>query len=97
MSLSTNSALTEYEGPSRGRRQRGSVRVQEPSHGFFIAGSKLDEMNGIFGRVRNEYARFLTKHPVHLCYKHDQSGWLMALIDTPENELELEREGLRYT
>jgi hypothetical protein len=64
---------------------------------LIIIRSKIEEMNGIFGKVRNELARLTTKHPVHLCYKHDQSGWLMALIETPEDELELEKDALRYT
>lgn len=86
---------------------------------FFIAGSSIDEICGIFGRVRNESARFITKvitaqsivtggfveliysllleqHRVQLCYKHDQSGWLLALIESPPEELAAERERLRY-
>lgn len=34
MSLVGPGTLTEYEGPSRGRRQRGSVRVQKPAQGY---------------------------------------------------------------
>ena len=62
------------------------MRVQEPAYGFFIAGSSIDEVNGIFGRVRQESARSVTAHTVNLCYKHDQSGWFMALVKTPEDE-----------
>jgi hypothetical protein len=37
MSLVGPGTLTEYDGgPSRGRRQRGSVRVQKPAHGYAI-------------------------------------------------------------
>ena len=80
MALMGPGALTEYDGGPRRSRQRGSVRVQEPAHAFFVAGSSLDAMNGIFGRVRPEAARAVSAHSVNLCYKHDQSGWFMALI-----------------
>ena len=86
MALMGPGALTEYDGGPRRSRSRGSVRVQEPAYGFFIAGSSFDEMNGIFGRVRPESARGVSAHTVNLCYKHDQSGWFMCLVKTPEDE-----------
>ena len=87
MSLLNPGALTEYEGgPSRERRSRGYVRVREPANGFFIAGSSLGGLNGIYGRVQESNLRFLASlrdRQVQLCYRHDKSGWLMALVEAP--------------
>lgn len=97
MSLVGPGTLTEYEGPSRGRRQRGSVRVQKPAFGFFIAGSTIDEICGLFGQVNPHTARNITDHAVHLCYKHDQTGWLLALVESPPDEVEAERRANPYS
>jgi len=72
MSLVNPGMLTEYEGPSRSssRRSRGTVRVRDPAHGFFIAGSSLPALNGIYGRVRNEHVQFLSG-----VGRHRPSGW----------------------
>ena len=86
MALMGPGARRGDEGGARRSRARGSVRVQEPAHAFFVAGSSFDEMNGIFGRVRPESARGVSSHAVNLCYKHDQSGWFMALIKAPVDE-----------
>lgn len=90
MSLLNPGTLTEYEGPSRSsRRSRGTVRVRDPAHGFFVAGSSIDELNGIFGRVRTEHVRFLSvRRPMRLAYRHDKTGWLMVLVDVDPEEME---------
>jgi len=36
-----------------GGRQRGFGYVREPAMGFFIAGSTLRDMNGVYARVEN--------------------------------------------
>ena len=45
-------------GDNRRRRRRGTVRVQEPPKGFFIAGSIIEPMIGVYGRVRTDDRRF---------------------------------------
>ena len=72
-------------------------RVRDPAHGFFIAGSSLPNLNGIYGRVRNEHVQFLSgvkRHrPVRLAYRHDKTGWLMVLVDiSPEERPDSEEE-----
>ena len=65
-------------------------RVRDPAHGFFVAGSSLPSLNGIYGRVRNEHVQFLSgigRHsPVRLAYRHDKTGWLMVLVDISPEE-----------
>ena len=77
MSLMGPGAMTEYSAPSRGRRARGTVYVDDPAVGFFVAGSSLKEMNGIYTRTDRPS---LPKHKVALAYSHSNStGWYMAL------------------
>ena len=48
-------------------------------------------MNGIYGRVRSDHVRFLgvaVHHSVRLAYRHDTTGWLMALIDVDPDTLD---------
>eukprot|EP01062_Namystynia_karyoxenos_P007276 TRINITY_DN12559_c0_g1_i1.p2 TRINITY_DN12559_c0_g1~~TRINITY_DN12559_c0_g1_i1.p2 ORF type:complete len:936 (+),score=296.76 TRINITY_DN12559_c0_g1_i1:116-2809(+) len=78
MALVGPGALTPYSGGGR-RRSRGTCVVREPACGFFIAGSSLEDMNGIYGRVHRVSTRL--KHNVLLAYKHDHSGWFMVLVD----------------
>jgi len=54
-----------------------------------VAGSSISALNGIYGRVRNDHVRFLgvlRNRPVRLAYRHDQSGWLMVLVDIGPDE-----------
>ena len=51
MSLANQGMMTEYTGPERRSRSRGYCTVREPANAFFIAGSSIDAMNGIYGRV----------------------------------------------
>ena len=72
-------------------------RVRDPAHGFFVAGSSLPALNGIYGRVRNEHVQFLSgigsHRPVRLAYRHDNTGWLMVLVDiSPEERPDSDEE-----
>lgn len=42
-------ALRPYDGGPPAPRKRGTVR--EPAAGFFIAGSSIEDMNGVYTRV----------------------------------------------
>ena len=77
MSLLAGGTMTEYSGPARRSRGGGTVHVREPACGFFIAGSSLDELNGIFGRINR--AKVKSERTVDLAYRHDHSRWLMLL------------------
>ena len=37
-------------GNNRRQRRRGCVRVREPANGFFITGSSINSMNGVYIR-----------------------------------------------
>ncbi|KAH8044680.1 hypothetical protein JL722_14581 [Aureococcus anophagefferens] len=76
MSLMGPGAMTEYEAPSRGRRARGTVYVDDPAVGFFVAGSSLKDMNGIYTRKDCAVPGFR----VAMSYAHSgKNGWCMAL------------------
>lgn len=78
MALSNNNTLAHYGGGPQRQRQRRCVTVNEPAKGFFIGGSSIDGMNGIYGPVRT--AGLPLEHTVQLAYRNDHSGWLMAFV-----------------
>ena len=71
-------------GAGGGRRSGGYVRVQEPAKGFFIAGSAVRDMNGLYGKV--EMVPHGISHKLQLAYKHDQTNWIMALTAGDDSE-----------
>ena len=87
--------MTEYSGGSRRRRGGGTCYVDEPAKGFFVAGSSIEAMNGIFGRIHPTSAKWVD-HPVALAYKHDITGWFMCLVETEDEEEEEEEDPYSY-
>ncbi|CAE8668410.1 unnamed protein product [Polarella glacialis] len=80
MALVGPGALTEYTGgPRGGGRSRGFVSVNEPAQGFFITGSSIGAMNGVYGRVKND--SLWSPHTILLAYRNDDKPfWTMALV-----------------
>eukprot|EP01052_Picozoa_sp_SAG31_P059029 SAG31_NODE_18366_length_639_cov_0.666667_1_plen_135_part_01 len=82
-------AMTQYSG---GRNtQRGYGTVREPAEGFFIGGSTVKDMNGVYKRV-NPMSVEETGHSFQLAYRKwpvgtqdDQTGWVMGLANAPED------------
>ena len=85
MSLSRNDMLsTEVGGAPRARR---SCYVNEPAYGFFIAGSSIKPMNGVYIRrnpPREEEEEDTKK--MLLYYEHMDTPWTLALIEDEEKE-----------
>ena len=85
MSLQRNDMLsTEGRAP----RARRSCYVNEPAYGFFIAGSTIKPMNGVYIR-KNPPARSEEedeKRQDLLYYTHMDSPWTMILAETPETD-----------
>ena len=90
--LSRNDQLVP-EGHGRRQQSRGTVYVDEPPYGFFIAGSSLKRLNGVYIRrnvpssLRREGERVLLYYEA--CEEHNSSS--MLLIETvapppPEEE-----------
>lgn len=79
MHLARQDALAPYSGGSR-PKSRGYVTVREPAKGFFIAGSSLDDLNGIYAAVRLEGLGLSRK--AQIAYRND-TGWIMALMKAP--------------
>eukprot|EP00927_Polykrikos_kofoidii_P048903 TRINITY_DN43072_c0_g1_i1.p1 TRINITY_DN43072_c0_g1~~TRINITY_DN43072_c0_g1_i1.p1 ORF type:complete len:1036 (-),score=219.78 TRINITY_DN43072_c0_g1_i1:105-3212(-) len=80
MALVGPGAMTEYTGgPSRGRA-RGYVSVNEPAQGFFVTGSSINAVNGVYGRVNP--GSVWSPHTVLLAYRNDDApSWVMALVE----------------
>jgi hypothetical protein len=79
--------VTQYSGGAA-RQQRGYGTVREPAMGFFVGGSTLTAMNGVYKRVQAPNANI--KHTGNLVYRKwpaneqdDESGWTFMLADGP--------------
>ena len=51
--------------------------------GFFIAGSSLGGVNGVFERIESLPAKLMAFHNFSLAYSNRMTGWLLALADAP--------------
>lgn len=74
-------------GGGGGPRFGGYVRISEPVLGFFIAGSSLDELNGVYGPRLTDYQAAelpteIAETVIHGAYRHHKSGWLLAHVST---------------
>lgn len=84
--LSNNNMLT-VGGGSR-QRQRGTVRVSEPSKGFFITGSSIAAMNGVYVRRNPPRTRKEGTPIKSLYYEHEEGTWHMILQELLKPEVE---------
>jgi len=74
-------AMQQFGGGGRPRQQSYGY-VREPAVGFYVGGSKIDELNGLYGRVQGVDSR--VKHKFQLAYKHDTSNWYLAMTSANE-------------
>ena len=72
--------MVPYGGGGGGRRHGGFVQVRDPAHGFFVAGSSISELNGVYVR---KGAMPASGHSAQLVYFNEASGWFMAMVDGP--------------
>lgn len=81
--LSSNNMLTTG---GRRQRQRGTVRVSEPANGFFITGSCIDDMNGVYVRKNPPRVKKPNDPQIALYYEHEDGLWHMALKSLTEDD-----------
>lgn len=76
------------EGQGRRQRSRGTCYVDEPPLGFFIAGSTLKKMNGVYVRKNRPRGRVREDGDILLYYEHSLNHtWTMMLAqERPEKE-----------
>ena len=95
--LSANNMLTTG---GRRQRQRGTVRVSEPANGFFIAGSSIIAMNGVYIRKNApRVSKESTDPGIVLYYEHEDGLWHMALKELsniPDEESEDDEDDYFY-
>ena len=73
--------MTTYGG---GGRQRSYGRVRDPGKGFFVTGSTLWGVNGVYERVNSLHSSLMEKHGFSLAYTNKITGWTMGLADGPD-------------
>ena len=71
MHLARQDALAPYSGGRSRPKTRGYVTVREPAKGFFIAGSNIDDMNGIYAAIRPDNLKI--RRQVQVAYRNDSS------------------------
>ena len=79
--------VVPYGGGGGGPRRYGTVR--DPAHGFFVAGSTLRGLNGVYARVdptdsRAGAACGSLLRECQLAYYNEASKWTMGLARPPE-------------
>eukprot|EP00928_Gymnodinium_smaydae_P031713 TRINITY_DN23192_c0_g1_i1.p1 TRINITY_DN23192_c0_g1~~TRINITY_DN23192_c0_g1_i1.p1 ORF type:complete len:1040 (-),score=169.04 TRINITY_DN23192_c0_g1_i1:75-3143(-) len=77
MALARPDTLSLYGGGPHRSRARRCVTVNQPACGFFIAGSSIDDMNGIY--CRQQQLRRFPGRTAQLVYKNVHSNWLLVL------------------
>lgn len=82
--------ITPYSGGGA-RRSGGYGYVRDPAEGFFVAGSSIKEMNGVYKKVEKVPAAI--PHTFHYAYRKWPYGgedkmrsWHMALVKSPAPE-----------
>jgi hypothetical protein len=80
--------MVPHSQGSGNRRYGGSVRVREPAEGFFVGGSSIDDLNGLFGRVHAMPEALSERYSFELAYRHDQTGWIMSVATEKPAEVE---------
>ena len=76
--------VTTYGGG--GRQHGGYVRVRDPGKGFFVGGSTLWGVNGVYVRRETLPHEKMELHSFQLAYENEITGWFMALVDAPGPE-----------
>ena len=75
--------MVEYSGGGGARRGWGTV--SEPAAGFFVAGSTLKALNGVYAREHPERVdRVCNRRACQLAYVNHASGWTLALAEPPD-------------
>ena len=101
MHLARNDMLVPG-GTGRAQRQRGTVMVDEPPYGFFIAGSSVKTINGVYIRrnIPRDPSQLRQGEDILLYYVHmDNNGSTMILSEkrrkpvTPRDEVEEDEDG----
>eukprot|EP00928_Gymnodinium_smaydae_P092152 TRINITY_DN75969_c0_g1_i1.p1 TRINITY_DN75969_c0_g1~~TRINITY_DN75969_c0_g1_i1.p1 ORF type:complete len:752 (-),score=66.90 TRINITY_DN75969_c0_g1_i1:320-2575(-) len=72
-------SLTSYRGGPQRSNFGGFGIVQDPAKGFFIAGSSVPGVNGVYGRSM-QVPSALGHHSFMLAYTHYESSWVLALV-----------------
>jgi predicted Zn-dependent protease len=94
MHLARNDMLVPG-GTGRAQRQRGTVMVDEPPYGFFIAGSSVKTLNGVYIRrnVPRDPAQMRKGEDILLYYVHmDSNGATMILSEKSRKKPTVSRD-----
>ena len=85
--------MTPYSGGGGGRRHGGYVTISDAVTGFFISGSAIHALNGVYGPRLEDTSSLppeIAAATVIGAYLHDSSGWILANVRKPDNPRETE-------
>ena len=78
-------AMTPFSGGG-GERETSYGYMDEPAIGFFVGGSSVKEMNGLFDRTQSVDNGNAPKRKAELAYKNELTQWHIALVESSEEE-----------
>ena len=74
--------VVPYGGGGGGPRRVGTVR--DWAQGFFVAGSTLDDLNGVYALVDpNSLRRACRTRRCKVAYRNEESDWILAFAGPP--------------
>ncbi|CAJ1437603.1 unnamed protein product [Effrenium voratum] len=76
-------AVGSFQGGGGGRRFAGYAQVTEPPVGFFIGGSSIRGLNGLYSREQHVPGGF--SHSFTFSYRHDYTGWRLCLVGASDS------------
>lgn len=78
-------SVTPYGGGGGGRRHGGYVTIRDAVNGFFVAGSAIDDLNGVYGPRLQDVSGLpeaIARDVAIGAYLHESSGWILANVRT---------------
>ena len=64
-----------------------NFHIDGPPHGFFIGGSSIDALNGVYGPRLDDVPPHIAPYVVHGAYRHDSgNGYMLAHLRTEGGE-----------
>lgn len=80
--------MTPYSGGGGGRRHGGYVQIRDAVNGFFVAGSSIHALNGVYGPLLEDLSSIPEAIATTVAigaYKHHSSGWILANVRMMDN------------
>ena len=84
-------AMTPFSGGG-GEREYSYGYMDSPAIGFFVGGSSVTAMNGLYDRVENVDNGNAPNRKAELSYRNEMTQWHLVLMESSEEVPKVPRE-----